>query len=401
MKALKIWVAFLMILLSLSACGQNVIDKDISSEMTWQEQYDLGVRYLSEGNYQEAIIAFTAAIEIDSKQALAYVGRGDAYVLSRETEENLTAAQSDYKMALSIDATLVGVYQKLAQVYLVLGESDKMIEILEQGYELTGDETLRKALDDVLSKVSEEDSNEDSNNIVDLLGKTMGDVIERYGNDYFASNYEGSTYIIYWDIAAFYFGTSVYYPDNNAVIDRISLYSGMPLIGNLTGAMTYPELVDTVGGEVKLEPPDYFFDELDKYYSYSTGFTYQGYNFIYLWLEDPETTASTSVTVTRITDRYEQPYYEPDMEMITERFKRIGYNYLSDVLSIPADAGFELTHIKLKGDVWWSMDCYAPTDNGLWLYATFEFDPWNDIATITPEWGGDFDAEFVISEYDY
>jgi len=69
---------------------------------TWQEQYDLGVRYLEEGNYEEAIVAFTAAIEIDPKQALAYVGRGDAYIGSSETEENLTAALTDYKQALEI-----------------------------------------------------------------------------------------------------------------------------------------------------------------------------------------------------------------------------------------------------------------------------------------------------------
>ena len=31
---------------------------------TWQEKYDLGVRYLSEGNYEEAIFAFQAAITV-------------------------------------------------------------------------------------------------------------------------------------------------------------------------------------------------------------------------------------------------------------------------------------------------------------------------------------------------
>ena len=46
---------------------------------SWQDYYDLGVRYLSEGNYEEAIIAFTAALEIDPSRPEAYVGRGDAY----------------------------------------------------------------------------------------------------------------------------------------------------------------------------------------------------------------------------------------------------------------------------------------------------------------------------------
>lgn len=48
--------------------------------MTWDEQYDLGVRYLSEGNYEEAILAFTAAIEIDPKRPEAYWGIADAYI---------------------------------------------------------------------------------------------------------------------------------------------------------------------------------------------------------------------------------------------------------------------------------------------------------------------------------
>jgi len=48
-------------------------------ETTWQEQYDLGVRYLSEGNYNEAVLAFEAAIQIDSKNELAYIGLIDVY----------------------------------------------------------------------------------------------------------------------------------------------------------------------------------------------------------------------------------------------------------------------------------------------------------------------------------
>ena len=47
--------------------------------LDWQTQYDLGVRYLSEGNYQEAILAFEAAIEIDPKQETIYLKYAEAY----------------------------------------------------------------------------------------------------------------------------------------------------------------------------------------------------------------------------------------------------------------------------------------------------------------------------------
>lgn len=71
---------------------------------TWQEQYDLGIRYLSEGNYQEAIVAFTAAIEIDAMRPEAYL--------------------------------------KAAEAYEAAGDSEAAKAILEKGYDATGDESL-------------------------------------------------------------------------------------------------------------------------------------------------------------------------------------------------------------------------------------------------------------------
>lgn len=109
---------------------------------SWQEQYDLGVRYLSEGNYEEAIIAFTAAIEIDPNRATAYIGRGDAYVASGETEENLAAAQADYERAVELDDSQAELYRKLSYVYDAMGEPLRSIEILEQGAHLLGDDNL-------------------------------------------------------------------------------------------------------------------------------------------------------------------------------------------------------------------------------------------------------------------
>ncbi len=60
----------LISLLALTACGGP----------TWQEKYDLGMRYLDEGNYEEAIIAFNAAIKIDPKRADSYISLADTYV---------------------------------------------------------------------------------------------------------------------------------------------------------------------------------------------------------------------------------------------------------------------------------------------------------------------------------
>ena len=64
-------VICMYLLLILAACQKQSV---------WQEQYDLGMRYLNERNYEEAILAFMSAIEIDPRQADAYVYLTQAYL---------------------------------------------------------------------------------------------------------------------------------------------------------------------------------------------------------------------------------------------------------------------------------------------------------------------------------
>ena len=101
MKRISSLFVAAILLASLCSCVQN-------TEEQWQKQYDLGVRYLSEGNYEEAVIAFTAAIEIDPKQPDAYL--------------------------------------KVAEAYVSMGDIDSAMAILEQGYELIQDERISEQL---------------------------------------------------------------------------------------------------------------------------------------------------------------------------------------------------------------------------------------------------------------
>lgn len=156
MKRIIVLFTAIALILGLSACSSKV------TGTTWQEQYDLGMRYLSEGNYEDAIIAFTVAIEIDPKQAPAYVGRGDAYtemarltpVEASELPEEVAAsyenAVADYLVAISLDAQTVETYLKAADVYIALGDFVRAQEILEQGYEITEDVSLKEQLEKIL-----------------------------------------------------------------------------------------------------------------------------------------------------------------------------------------------------------------------------------------------------------
>ena len=116
MKRVFSFLLVLLLIPGLVGCGQSGAATSAASAPTWQEQYDLGVRYLSEGNYKEAIIAFTAAIEIDPK-------RPDAYA-------------------------------KLAEVYTAQGDWQAAADILEKGYDATGDEGLRQQLEQAQQALS-------------------------------------------------------------------------------------------------------------------------------------------------------------------------------------------------------------------------------------------------------
>ena len=101
----------LVMLVSVCACGHSPSAQEETP--TWQEQYDLGLRWLTDGNCAEAVIAFTTAIEIDPKRPEAYLSLACAYI-----------GQNDFENAE---------------------------KILGEGVEATGDDSLRQKLDELLN----------------------------------------------------------------------------------------------------------------------------------------------------------------------------------------------------------------------------------------------------------
>lgn len=90
MRRMCSFLLALILMLGLISCAQNMGTQ-------WQEQYDLGVRYLSEGNYKEAIIAFTAAIEIDPMKADAYLSLAEVYMVDDSAEEAANILKRGYE----------------------------------------------------------------------------------------------------------------------------------------------------------------------------------------------------------------------------------------------------------------------------------------------------------------
>ena len=106
----------------------------------WQTQYDLGVKYLSEGNYEEAVIAFTAAIEIDEKKPEAYISLAESYQAQEDWEnarDALQQGQENCGESGEFTAAWEALEELLSQQGLVIEENGQI------GWAVDSDELMQ------------------------------------------------------------------------------------------------------------------------------------------------------------------------------------------------------------------------------------------------------------------
>ena len=107
-------------------------------------QLDLGQKYLEEQNYEQAIIAFNQAIEIDDRCLEAYVGGIEAYVQSGNVEELSAFYEKALEAARSLEGEVLDAnINYVSFIYIVVDdvydELDKIIDTLGEGLVVTGD----------------------------------------------------------------------------------------------------------------------------------------------------------------------------------------------------------------------------------------------------------------------
>ena len=136
--------------LSSAACENNMkktkSNNFVTVVVTWQEQYDLGMQYLEEGDYEQAIVAFTAAIQIDPNRAEAYQNRAYAYMGNSQTWKNMQSALEDYEKTLELDEYNVDAYLGLVELYIRQKEFDPAKKILQDAAEKLDDERIDEKL---------------------------------------------------------------------------------------------------------------------------------------------------------------------------------------------------------------------------------------------------------------
>ena len=154
-------IIILIVAILLTACGTGA--------KTWQEHYDLGMRYLSEGNYEEAILSFTAAIDIDPNKIEAYIGLADVYHVQELYDEEINVLIEAYRIEENDEI------QKRIEGILI--KSEKYVNLNTVGQQQFNYSVDGIAIGDSLTKAKQAYSGR-----ADYMSNTMGDAPDY--NDY-------------------------------------------------------------------------------------------------------------------------------------------------------------------------------------------------------------------------
>lgn len=126
-KSKKFYVALGIVagLVILGVMSVLILSQMKTSEMN--KALDLGEKYLEEGKYEEAILAFDEVIAIEPKQVAAYEGKGASYL----GLDNYPEAETQLETAKAIDFTDNGKVL-LADVYINTNRKDQGVALIDE-----------------------------------------------------------------------------------------------------------------------------------------------------------------------------------------------------------------------------------------------------------------------------
>lgn len=101
-----------------------------------EQHLNQGVTFAAMKDYDNAILAFTKAIEADSKYTAAYANRGVAYI----QQKKFNKALDDLKKAEELNPKDKMVYYNLTALYSLQDQRDRALDALDKSLELGFDD---------------------------------------------------------------------------------------------------------------------------------------------------------------------------------------------------------------------------------------------------------------------
>lgn len=129
---LAVSLAVILIVVIALACRQVARSNEVKSSI------EMGDFYLSELDYERAIVSYQMALDIDAKNTEANLGLAEAY----EAQQMYAYAEAVYQNMLENDDTQAQVYEKLAALYIQQGKLEEAKALLEQAVTRTDSDEL-------------------------------------------------------------------------------------------------------------------------------------------------------------------------------------------------------------------------------------------------------------------
>lgn len=101
LKNVLIGIIAAIVLLTIGVCF--IIGTGVLNPL--EHQLSLGYKYLEQGKYEEAILAFNKAIEIDDKKVDAYLGKAQAEIKLSDNEEALDTIETAIRIIADVEQT--------------------------------------------------------------------------------------------------------------------------------------------------------------------------------------------------------------------------------------------------------------------------------------------------------
>lgn len=158
----KMFIAAACVITSIAAVAVISVNVNHSGNAL-QIQLDLGNKYVSELDYENAIIAYEEALEIDPYCLEAYLGLSDAYLALGQEDKAIEIMEQ----AKSLLPDNVEIYVSLAELYESRGQISLALSVLEEGIQATDSDRLKAMLDEyrpgrVQPELADRDSRKES-----------------------------------------------------------------------------------------------------------------------------------------------------------------------------------------------------------------------------------------------
>ena len=152
-KSRKKGLAILCAIAVILAVVVGIVVVSGSSGKKLQEQLDLGNKYLQEMDYERAVAAFNAVLEIDPKNPDAYKGLVDAYYAMGDMDSLLetldrAAAELEGEAAdnfMDYASSRMSAY--IEEIYVKNGQYDNALRYAQRGYDVTKKEEMQKLVE--------------------------------------------------------------------------------------------------------------------------------------------------------------------------------------------------------------------------------------------------------------